>query len=231
MIDTPQQLALNIHARSQFRFDNFYAHGQEALLFDLRQLTTTQGELSFYLFGPPSSGKTHLLQAACGAWEERGCTVQLLPLSEPGLKPDILEGLELLDAVAFDDVNAIAGQSDWEEALFNFFNRARAQGCRLLFAANAPLASLAIRLPDLHSRLSWGLIYGLKSLDDENKAALLQIRANEKGLELPPHVARFLLQRHSRDLKCLMTALDTLDRASWASQRRLTIPFVREVLK
>jgi DnaA family protein len=48
-------------------------------------------------------------------------------------------------------------------------------------------------------------------------------------MAMPEAVAHYLLQRHARDLTALFGLLERLDRASLAAQRRLTVPFVREV--
>ncbi|STM09925.1 DnaA-like protein hda [Escherichia coli] len=49
--------------------------------------------------------------------------------------------------------------------------------------------------------------------------------------ELPEDVGRFLLKRLDREMRTLFMTLDQLDRASITAQRKLTIPFVKEILK
>ena len=92
-------------------------------------------------------------------------------------------------------------------------------------------ALLDIVMPDLATRLGWGLALRLEVLTDEEKSAALQQRGAQRGLELGPQVADYLLRHCSRDMTDLFQLLDDLDRASLAAQRRLTIPFVREHLK
>ncbi|MBA1845318.1 DnaA regulatory inactivator Hda, partial [Escherichia coli] len=52
-----------------------------------------------------------------------------------------------------------------------------------------------------------------------------------RGFELPEDVGRFLLKRLDREMRTLFMTLDQLDRASITAQRKLTIPFVKEILK
>jgi DnaA family protein len=50
-------------------------------------------------------------------------------------------------------------------------------------------------------------------------------------LELPPDVARYVLARYPRDTRSLFEWLDRMDRQALAAQRRLTIPFLKELEK
>ena len=83
---------------------------------------------------------------------------------------------------------------------------------------------------DLTSRLAWGLVLHLEALDENDKLAALQLRAQQRGFELPTDVGQFLLRRCPRDTPSLFALLDRLDQASLAAQRKLTIPFVRELI-
>lgn len=86
-------------------------------------------------------------------------------------------------------------------------------------------------MPDLQSRLATGLVYQLDSLNDNAKQKVMQVQSRARGLEIPPEVTQYLLRHHSRDLLELMQALQRLDKASMAEKRRLTVPFVRQVLQ
>jgi DnaA family protein len=52
-----------------------------------------------------------------------------------------------------------------------------------------------------------------------------------RGFELPDETAQYLLRRLPRDMATLCRFLDELDEASLAAQRRLTVPFVKEVMR
>jgi DnaA family protein len=72
--------------------------------------------------------------------------------------------------------------------------------------------------------------YNVQSLPDADRGAALQLRASHRGLDLPGETARYLLSRSRRDMASLYALLDTLDEEALRAQRRLTVPFVREVL-
>jgi DnaA family protein len=131
-------------------------------------------------------------------------------------------GSELL---AIDDLDAIAGDRDAEHALFDLYNRCRAERATLLFAASAPAAQLGITLPDLVSRLSACTQVTLKPLDEVERRALLRDRARDRGIDLDDAALDWLFTRRKRDLATLFDLLDRIDRASLAAKRRVTVPF------
>lgn len=185
---------------------------------------------SVYLWGAAGTGKTHLLQAVCRLGAGRAEAVVYVPLRQRAeLSPAMFDGLEALALVCIDDVDAIAGDAAWEAALFHLFNRVRDRGGRIALAGAASPRALGLGLPDLATRLAWGLVFQLHPLADEEKAQALRLRAQARGMDMPEAVARYLLQRHARDMVALFALLERLDRASLAAQRRLTVPFVREV--
>ncbi len=226
------QLSLGMWLREGATFSNFITGQNSQLVAQLRQLGSEPSERFLYLWGSVGSGKSHLLQALCHQTTAAGRCAFYLPLSEASqLSPAMLEGLEQMALVVIDDVDAIAGEMAWEEALFHLYNRLRdcGQGV-LVVAAQLPLATLALELADLHSRLAWGLVFQLQGLDDEDKRLALQQRAAGRGFELPDDVVTYLLRYYRRDVAGLFELLEQLDQASLANQRRLTIPFVKEVI-
>ena len=225
------QLPLGLVLRDSARFDSFFAGGNADLVTLLQVVARGKGESPVFLAGQPGRGKSHLLQATCHAAGQQGLTCAYLPLRDlQGMTADILDGLEQLQLVCVDDIEAIAGQSEWQTAMFNLFNRAQAMGHTLVFAGNDTPAASGITLPDLVTRLAAGPVFTLQALDEEAVQAALQLRARGRGLELPDETAQFLLRRLPRDLTSVFDLLDRLDQASMVEQRRLTIPFVKSVL-
>ncbi|MGB5852023.1 MAG: DnaA/Hda family protein, partial [Rhodanobacter sp.] len=142
-----------------------------------------------------------------------------------------LRGLAGSELLALDDLGVIAGNREAEHALFDLYNRARTEGHALLFAADATPAQLGVELPDLRSRLGACTQFALKSLDDDERRAVLKAQASARGIQLDDSVLDWLFARYARDLGALLDLLGKLDAASLAAQRRVTIPFLREFLR
>lgn len=225
------QLPLAIAPRDDATFANFLPlPATEPLLHALQAQAGDDGEPIIYLYGPDGSGKSHLLQACCHA--AAGAAVYL-PLAElrAHTAEEVLQGVGQLGRVCIDDIHVVQGDALWEMALFNLYNTARANGCRLVVAANAAPRALAVKLADLRSRLSWGIVYQLQQGSDADKAAILRFRAQRRGLVLPEAVAAYIVSRAPRAMEPLLQLLDVLDAASLSQQRALTVPFVKEILR
>ncbi len=225
------QLPLNIQLPSVATFDSFVT-GENTLLPELlKQAAQQQGELQLYCWSETGLGKSHLLQAACRFAVGERRKAAYLPLAQlAGHSPAVLENLEFMHLICVDDVRIIAGNAQWEQALFSLINRCRAQSCRLVFAADRNIQDLGLQLADLVSRLAWGPVFQLRPLADEAKLRVLQQRAQARGMDLPDSAGQYLLTHYPRELKFLCEQLDMLDRASLVEQRKLTIPFIKSVL-
>jgi DnaA family protein len=225
------QMPLGLAFKESARFASYFPGQNQEAVDSLRASAEGVGDTLVYLAGPAGLGKTHLLQAACQQAADAGRTAAYLPLRHlPGLSPAVFEGLERMDLVCLDDVDAVAARADWEHGLFDLFNRLREWGGTLLVTAEKRPDKSGIQLADLVSRLCWGVTYVLKPLDEETLFAAVTYRARARGLELPEDTARFLLRRFPRDLPSLCELLDRLDQASLVARRRLTIPFVKAAL-
>jgi len=248
-----QQLPLALRWPAQQRFDA-YVPGDNAVAIGLLTDAAVAGDAPWvFLSGAAGSGKTHLLIAACAAATENGRDAQYLSLrsvvgeslataaavrtdadrATSASRPDIASTLRALrgsDLLALDDVDALAGNAAAEHALFDLYNRARSEKSTLLFSAAMPPGQAGVQLPDLVSRLSACAQAVLKPLADSERREALRLRAQARGLTLDDSVLDWLFARTQRDLGSLTALLDRLDRESLAAQRRITVPFLRQLL-
>lgn len=196
-----QQLLLDIRPAARPTLDNFIPGPNRELLDHLRKwLNGETTETVLYIWGPPGSGKTHLLNA--------------LAAEAPGI-------------VVFDDIGALDEAA--QIAAFDAYNRARAAGQRFVATGENAPAGLNLR-EDLRTRLGWGLVYRLYPLSDEDMQAALAKHAKDLGFDLDPAIAAWLLTRKSRDLGRLLQIVEALDRYSLQTQRRITLPLLKEIL-
>ncbi len=232
----PQQLSLGVSLRDDATFANFFQSpddGNRQVVGLLQAFASgDNAEQAVYLWGEPGGGVTHLLQAVCQVAENAGRSFQYLPMSELiEAEPEvILEGLEYLDLVCIDDLELIEGRPHWQTALFHLYNRLRDSGRQLILGARKSPRGLELDLADLHSRLQWGLTFQLHPLSDADKVSALRQRSRLRGFDLPEDVAQYILHRAPRDTRALFACLEQLDRASLQAQRKITIPFVKQVL-
>ena len=219
-----QQIPLDFAVDVEPSLDNFVPGANAEVLGAVRSLAEGVGaERCMCLWGPPGSGRTHLLRAAVAHARAAGSGGVLaggvLPNEEELAAGALLavDDIELLDA---------AGQA----ALFSLLNAAARSALRLLLAAgNAPVA-LTLR-EDVRTRVALGLVLQVRALSDEHKREALAAHARARSFDLPAEVIDYLLVHGQRDLPSLMRMLDAADRFSLQAKRPVSLVLMREVLE
>ncbi|MEZ5499310.1 MAG: DnaA regulatory inactivator Hda [Steroidobacteraceae bacterium] len=219
-----KQLALAVARAGSRVFANFHAGENAEALARCQQLAGGE-RLALWLWGPPGCGRSHLLQATAAAGGE---SATLIRGSDPDMLPGPLAGRTRL--VIVDDIDARVGDARFERWLFTAYRELEDAAGGLLVSAEAPPRGLRWGLADLASRMSASQVLRLRPLDDRGRAAALKLHAGHRGFALPDETLDYLLARLPRDLPSLFELLDTLDSASLEMQRRITVPFIREVL-
>jgi len=221
-----QQLLLDLSQPPPPTLGNFAVGGNAELLNVLRAwLSGTLHERCIYIWGVSGCGKTHILRALVRSTHEVGRTAVYA-------QPNEVEALEALTdvpaLVGVDDVGRWSGQE--HAALFRIGQRATETDTLLLVSADAAPAALALR-DDLRTRFASGLTFQVHLLSDDEKAHALAHHAAQRGFQLAPEVAQYLLHRRQRDLPSLIQVLDALDQHSLRTQRPITLALLREVLQ
>jgi len=225
-----KQIPLGVRIPDRAVFESFFP-GRNVQAVEYAMEIAADSRSVTWLCGPTSVGKTHLLQAIVARASQRGRAgyfplVELAPLGV-----GVLEGLTSLDCLCLDDLDQVVGQLDWEQTLFGLLREIQERDGNLVVAAKAPPALLPWSLRDLGSRFAAAAIFQLHELDEDEQQKALQLHAHVRGFELPDDTARWLQRRFPRDMRTLYDLLDTLDEAALVAQRRLTVPFIRSVLK
>jgi len=226
-----QQLPLEVRLADYALFDTFFAGSNDACVHALLDVARVATNAFVWIWGPPESGRSHLLQACVTAADAAGGRSTYLPLDAGStLEPEVVDGFDACDVVCVDDVDVVAGDADWERGLFMLYEGIRQRGGRLVMSAGRAPLHCDFALPDLASRFTSGATFRLRGLSDEDRVSAMQLRAGWRGLELSDDVARYVMARVERGTGNLFGLLDRLDREALVAQRRLTVPFVREVL-
>ena len=225
-----EQIPLALRWPAHQRFATFVPGANAAGIDMLREAARGEGIAGVFLAGVTGSGKTHLLVSVCAEAAAAGRSAQYLDLSRLGAEPaEAIRRFAGNDLLAIDNVDAITGIGAAEHALFDLYNRSRAEGTRMVFAASEPPTALALKLPDLVSRLSACIQWQIRPLDEVVRRQIVRDLASVRGLVLDDAVLDWLFTRRARDLGTLVGLLDRIDRAALAAQRRVTVPFLRNL--
>ncbi len=231
MNELPGQLAFPLSGNDKASFNNYW-HGHNTELVTALESSVTIGEPKLiYFYGPSGVGKSHLLFAAMRLAKSEVINTSYLSLSDEYVTANMLAVADVKHIVCVDDIDAWAGDRDKERALFTLFEQIKHAGGQLIISSNKPPEVAGFIIKDLVSRLSSGLIYALHELNDEQRFEALKMRAKAKGLSISDDAVRYLQSRWSRDTGELFEVLEKIDYASLVEQRRVTIPFLQNLLK
>ena len=204
-----KQIPLSLGPEPDYTFDTLLTGANTAALTHVLGLGA--GSPPVFLWGPPGSGKTHLLRALAQHWQHAGAQVGWYDADTP--LP--------WDTQRFDDGR--------QHAAFALFVEAATLGLAVVSTGTAPPVDLALR-EDLRTRLGWGPTFALVPLSEAEVRAVLRREADRRGIALTDDVIDYLLTRYARDIKHLMTLLDGLDEFALASKRAVTVPLLRQML-
>ncbi len=227
-----QQLTLNVGIREGHRFSSFFVTPENAELLGIMKRGFEKDFPQLFLWGETQAGKSHLLQAYCEKYYQRGMMAAYLPLgscAQYGTR--LLAGVAGKHLVAVDELEAIIGQRDWEVALMNLINTCRTNQQPLIMASRINPRDMQCVLPDFASRLLWGPDYRLHPVHDEQCLKAMAWRAHQRGFELSEHVMKYIERHYPLNMATLMAVLDKLDAASLTKGRRITREFIREVMQ
>ena len=178
-----------------------------------------------WVYGAPGVGKTHLglLIAERFQFDYYDCSD-----ISPELASELFEYLNVGTGVILDRVDRWLHDAISESALFSWWKRK--ENGLILISRTSPRADGFITLPDLASRSHAAMILPLDSLDDEEIGRLFRCQLERIGIELAPEVARFLSPRLPRNPAKLMDLLAAMDQESLRDQRKITVPWLKQLL-
>ena len=205
-----QQLALGLLKPPAQTLDNFVPGRNGEALAAAHEVAAGGGAQFVYFWGPPGSGRTHLLVAVAAA---RGAVAGCV-----GAPLHTVDDVHVLDE---------SGQA----RLFLLMDQVRADpAARLVAAGDQPPARLSLR-DDVRSRLAWGLALALQPLSEEEKADALRDQLAARGVRAATDLIPTMLSRLPRDMRTLSATLAALDAYALQQGRALTVPLMRHWLR
>lgn len=232
------QLVLPVHQQNEFTFENFIAGENDEAVTHLKLLlegpSSVMSSKSLTLIqGATGTGKTHMLLAVDHLAQRRKLKHQYLDINSLIKMPaEVLHNLGVFDVLCIDNVDSVAGDSEWQEQLFDLINQfLETDGRALIMSTRARPQASAYTLPDLVSRLIWGTVFTLKELSEIDKIKAVESQMGVRGLNVQHEAVAYLMKRTARDMHMLMDIVEQLDKLSLQSQRKLTIPFIKDALK
>jgi DnaA family protein len=217
-----KQIPLAIGPDPLSSFETYLGSANDAAVQHLQALSVPAAPV--YLWGPPGTGKSHLLRALVHQRQAAGEQAGSFDAADPA-PWSLQEGWTLVVVDRCEQLDA-----ERQQAAFALFLQAGELGVQWAAAGRVPPVDLPLR-DDLRTRLAWGHVFALQPLSENETRAALRREADRRGIFLADEVMDYLLTRTARDLATLMHLLDRMDRFALARQRQVTVPLLRQMLQ
>jgi len=196
----------------------------------------------FLIYGQSGLGKTHLMQSIGHAIIENNPDARVLYLNSEKYVVDMVAALQNgkmddfkryyrnLDALLIDDIQFLAKKEQSQEEFFHNFN-ALFEGARQIVLTCDRYPKEVPGLADrLKTRFGWGLTVAVEPPELEMRMAILNSKAAQTGVELPPDVSEFIAERIRSNVRELEGALKRVLANALFTGSPITLDFAREAL-
>jgi len=197
-----------------------------------------------FIYGGVGLGKTHLMQAIGHHINERnGNPVEIAYVSGENFLYQVVRCIREDRMTAFrrryrnvdiwlvDDIQYICNAERTEVEFFHIFNTLYDQGKQIVICSDKPPKDLQLTESRLISRFEWGLISYIEPPDLEHRIAILQKRALQDNVRVPPEVLAYLAEKIRSNIRSLEGALTRLLAMASLDGRKINLDLAAETVR
>ena len=231
---------------TSYTFGNFVAGKSNQLAHAAAmQITENPGTSynPFFIYGGVGLGKTHLMQAVGNKIGNSSKKTKVAYIHSERFVGEMVSALQhntinsfkssyrSLDVLLIDDIQFFAGKERSQEEFFHTFN--------VLLESNKQIIITSDRFPKeirgledrLKSRFGWGLTVSIDPPELETCVAILKVKSELEGFDLPEDVAFFIASKIRSNVRELEGALRKIIASSTFTRQEPTIALAKECLR
>lgn len=191
-----------------------------------------------FIHGGVGLGKTHLLHAIGHHIKENNKKLRVQCITTEGFINDLVDHLRAksmdrmkkfyrsLDVLLVDDIQFLQNRLNFEEEICNTFESLINQNKQIVITSDKPPGQLKLS-ERMTARMEWGLVANVGVPDLETRVAILQHKAEQKGIRIPGKVAFFIAEHIFNNVRQLEGALNRLS----AGCRLMGVEITEEVVE
>jgi chromosomal replication initiator protein len=194
-----------------------------------------------FIHGGVGLGKTHLLHAIGHMVHKSHRRLKIHCITTEGFINDIVDNLKKksmdkmkrfyrsLDILLVDDIQFLQSRLNFEEEFCNTFESLIQQNKQIVITSDKPPAQLKLS-ERMIARMEWGLVAHVGVPDLETRAAILQHKAELRGIRLPHKIALFIAEHIFHNVRQLEGAINRLSAFSRLINKEVTEDIVENTL-
>lgn len=194
-----------------------------------------------FIHGKVGLGKTHLLHAIGHAVQKNHPRLKVQCITTEAFINDLVDHLRNksiasmkkfyrnLDVLLVDDIQFLQNRLNFEEEFCNMFEALINQNKQIVITSDKPPSHLKLS-ERMVARMEWGLVAQLHSPDLETRVAIIQHKAELRGLHMPQEIAFYIAERISQNVRQIEGAINKLSAYCHVLDTDLTENLVMDVL-
>lgn len=201
------EMVLRSRLRLNFTFKNFAVSSSNQMAWAAADAVAKSPGSAYnplFIWGGVGVGKTHLMNAVGHELLEKKPNAKVYFCTGEDFTNDIVEGIRnkttqrfrdkyrRLELLLIDDIQFIAGKEAVQEEFFHTFNALVASGGQIILTSDQPPSEISKLKERLKSRFEAGLIVDIAPPDFELRCAITQIKAKQRGIEIPLNIIHII---------------------------------------
>ena len=246
VIDKQPEVSYPCNLNGKYTFEEFVSGSSNqfaaaAAMAVANNPATTYNPL--FIYGGVGLGKTHLINAVGNAILKKNPKMRVCYYTSEKFMNELINSLRYakmddfrnkfrsMDVLLIDDVQFIAGKERTQEEFFHTFNSLYESHKQIVVTSDKFPKEIPGLEERLRSRFEWGLIADIQPPDVETKQAILKMKAEQNGIELPEEVALFLANSISSNVRELEGYLIRIGAYASLTSTSVSLQMAKEVLK
>lgn len=194
------------------------------------------------IYGPSGLGKTHLLHAIGNYIKQNYPTFvvryvrtelflyQYVDAIRNNTQTEFKRRYREIDVLLVDDIHFLEGKEGLQEEFFHTFNALHEANRQIVLTSDRPPDAIATLQDRLRSRFVMGLVTDIQPPDLETRLAILRMKAQQTGVEVPEATLEFIATNVKTNIRELEGALHRLTAYCRLNDVVCTMPLAQEVL-
>lgn len=195
-----------------------------------------------FVFGAPGVGKTHLIQAIGIRIKEQHPETRVLYVTARLFESqyttavrqsrinDFINFYQSIDVLIIDDIQDLIGKPSTQNTFFHIFNHLHQNQKQLILSSDCCPSQMEGMEARLLSRFKWGMTAQLEKPDFELRMDVLNQRAAQDGLTIPPEVLSYIAANVTDSIRELEGIVVSLLAHATVLNREVDLDLARQVL-
>lgn len=188
-----------------------------------------------FIYGPSGVGKTHLLYAITNRISKNfpeykvvyvsgeEFTNQLIDSIYRKITTEFREKYRKADILLIDDIHFIAGKDSTQEEFFHTFNELYKNNKQIILTSDRPPKDIKTLEDRLRTRFESGLTADIEMPDLELRAAIIKMKAEAVGIEIPDDVVNYIAENIKDSVRNLEGAVNKIGALNKLSGQKISL--------